>query len=145
MYDTRRVYIFFWVLYCNSNIFIRYTRMCWAKSFYVAPICVIYTGLYISYFYWAWEGIVVRFDLYCGKSAFNTAYYSFSADAREHVRPVPSSSILTWDTLPSSVTKEKRLQRTFPSTGATLASSRSNALVKSPHVSANIRTLPSAF
>ena len=64
MYDTRRVYIFFGVLYCNSNIFIRYTRMCWAKLLwvirihYVAPICVIYTGLYISYFYWASEGFV---------------------------------------------------------------------------------------
>jgi len=64
--------------------------------------------------------------------------------AKEQVIPVPSGSMLTLVTLPSSTSIEKRLHLTFPKTLAK-SSSKSIALVKSPQVSAKSLTFPPAF
>merc|ERR1712198_725247 len=69
----------------------------------------------------------------------------FKTAESEHVVPVPSCSTFNWVIFPSSTIMEKRLIRMLPRIATWHVNSRSHALARTAHGSANILTFPSAF
>ena len=116
------------------------------KSCKVEYFCVYFNSAEITYFVKQIKWIIFpSTHKYCTRRSFNQInLYSMILSANEQVSPVPSGSMFALVTIPFSTTIANLLQRTLPRT-ADRSSSRSRALVSWQPVSANMRTLPSAF